>query len=167
MGKRSILVQEFSHLSHEETSGLFSRALFLWLGSLLAVGSRGAIKLRDLFSIHRRLDSDLVFARLQQSIHGSEYLDYVQRSGQEPKTVPLDNQSRKYSLVIATLKAWPWETVKIIFPRLAAVACNLLQPFLVQAVVDNVLAPNSESVRNDGYGLIGAVAITYCAATVM
>ena len=69
--------------------------------------------------------------------------------------------SHKYGLVFATFKAWPWEAAKIIFPRLIVLACSLLQPFLVEAVVDNVLAPDTQSIRNSGYGLIGAIALTY------
>ena len=56
VNKRSILLEAYSKLSKEATSGLLSRGLFLWLSSLLVQGSMKALTLKDLFGIHEKLD---------------------------------------------------------------------------------------------------------------
>ena len=56
VNKRSILLEAYSKLSKEATSGLLSRGLFLWLASLLVQGSKKALTLKDLFGIHEKLD---------------------------------------------------------------------------------------------------------------
>lgn len=71
IGKRSILAEAYSRLSLEETSGLFSRSLFTWLVPLLRAGSRGALKLGDLFTIHQKLNSSAAFQQLQAALKRS------------------------------------------------------------------------------------------------
>lgn len=56
VSKRSILLEAYSKLSKEATSGFFSRGLFLWLASLLVQGSKKALTLNDLFGIHEKLE---------------------------------------------------------------------------------------------------------------
>lgn len=56
VNKRSILLEAYTELSKEATSGLLSRGLFLWLASLLVQGSKKALTLKDLFDIHEKLD---------------------------------------------------------------------------------------------------------------
>ncbi|KAK8144941.1 hypothetical protein G3M48_005104 [Beauveria asiatica] len=138
IGKRPLLLEKHTNISDEETAGLFSRGLFFWLTRLMITGSRQVLNLHTLLSIHQRINSSATFPRLQKALENT-------------------NMSYKYGLVFATFKAWPWEAAKIIFPRLVVLACGLVQPFLVGAVVDNVLAPDTQSIRNSGYGLIGAV----------
>lgn len=41
------------------------------------------------------------------------------------------------------------------------VALSILQPFIVAAVIENTLEKDSPEIRNQGYGLIGAVAFAY------
>ncbi|KAM3456042.1 hypothetical protein MY3296_001911 [Beauveria thailandica] len=147
IGKRPLLLEKHTNISDEETAGLFSRGLFFWLTRLMITGSRQVLNPHTLLSIHQRINSSATFPRLQKALENT-------------------NMSYKYGLVFATFKAWPWEAAKIIFPRLVVLACGLVQPFLVGAVVDNVLAPDTQSIRNSGYGLIGAVALTYFTSAV-
>lgn len=81
-------------------------------------------------------------------------------------TVNVGNTSGRYSLAIASCLAWRIEVVKIAFPRLFLVGLNLIQPFVIQGVLENALAPNNQEARNQGYGLIGSVAIVYAGVAV-
>lgn len=74
IGKRSILAEAYARLSLEETSGLFSRGFFTWLIPLLRAGSRGALKLGDLFVIHQKLNSNAAFEQLQEALKKSKSL---------------------------------------------------------------------------------------------
>ncbi|ATY58924.1 ABC transmembrane type 1 [Cordyceps militaris] len=138
IGKRPLLLEKYANISAEETAGLFSRGLFFWLTRLMITGSRQVLNMHTLLSIHQRINSSATFPQLKKALENTD-------------------MSHKYGLVFATFKAWPLEAAKIIFPRLVVLACSLVQPFLVQAVVDNVLAPDTQPIRNSGYGLIGAV----------
>lgn len=75
VGKRQWLADEYNSISQEETSGFFSRGLFLWLVSLLLSGSRQALKLRDLRGIHQKIGSTSVFPQLKESLKASKWSD--------------------------------------------------------------------------------------------
>jgi hypothetical protein len=140
--KRKMLLGEYKILSSEATSSLPSRGLFLWLEPLLREGSRKALVLKDLMAIHENLDPHKVRLELSAAWRKSY-------------------RQRRHALAFATLRAWKWEFAKIVFPRLVIVLLSILQPFVITAVVENVLAKDSLETRNKGYGLIGAVALTY------
>ncbi|TQV92278.1 ABC multidrug transporter [Cordyceps javanica] len=133
--KRGILLEAYSTLSKEATSGFLSRGLFLWLASLLVEGSKKALTLKDLFDIHEKLD---------------------------PHTLAEDlgGHHRQHGLAIATLWAWRTELVKVAIPRIMLVALNISQPFIIGAIIDNTLARDTPEIRSRGHGLIGAVIIT-------
>lgn len=147
VSKRTFLLAQYANISGEETAGLFSRALFFWLTSLMITGSRQALNLSSLVPIHQKIDSLATFSRLKTVLGNT-------------------NMARKYGLVFATLKAWPWEAAKVIVPRLVVLATRIAQPFVLEAVIDNILAPDTQPVRNSGYGLIGAIALTHFVSTV-
>lgn len=56
--KRNILLEAYSKLSKEATSGIVSRAMFSWLVSLLKDGSKSVLTLNDLLPIHEKLDPE-------------------------------------------------------------------------------------------------------------
>ena len=43
---------------------------------------------------------------------------------------------------------------------------TILQPFVIQSVVDNLLRDYNDQTRTEGFALIGAVALVYAGATV-
>lgn len=147
VNKRSILLEAYAKLSSEATSSLPSRGLFLWLGSLLRAGSNKVLTMKDLLPIHEKLDTRTLHIQLEAAWAKG-------------------NKKGKHSLAVATLRAWTAEFAKIAVPRLLIVALNVLQPFIVTAVVENTLKEDSEEVRNEGYGLIGAVGLAYLGTAV-
>lgn len=148
VNKRSILLDTYSRFSSEATSSLPSRGLFLWLASLLRQGSKKILTLKDLLPIHEKLDPRKLTIELSATWSKSD-------------------QHRRHGLAMATLWAWRGEFAKIALPRLMLVALNLIQPFVIQAVVENNIAPDSPEIRNQGYGLIGAVGLIYLAQAIV
>ncbi|OAR00109.1 hypothetical protein LLEC1_04813 [Akanthomyces lecanii] len=150
VNKRSILLEAYSKLSKEATSGLFSRGLFLWLASLLVQGSKKALTLKDLFGIHEKLDPHKLTQELSEQWNRN-----------------LGNRHRRRGLAIATLWAWKAELLKVAIPRLMIVALNTSQPFIIAAIIDNALARDTPEIRSQGHGLIGAVALSYFATAII
>ncbi|KAH0431618.1 ABC transporter [Colletotrichum camelliae] len=134
--KRKILAGAYRSFSREATSGLLSRGLFWWLRHLLSDGSRRILAVEDLESINEKLRSSKLLKKV-------------------------DHNRQKHALALATLSAWRLELAKIALPRLCLVALSLAQPFLIHQIVETISAPVSQQTWNQGYGLIGAVALVY------
>ncbi len=158
VNKRSILLETYHKLSKEATSGFLSRSLFLWLASLLMQGSKKALTLKDLFGIHEKLDPHKLTQELSKQWKKSKNAPKVATT---IHLTTLGNRRRRYGLAMATLWAWKTELAKIAIPRLIIVALNISQPFIIGAIIDNTLAHNTPEIRNQGHGLIGAVALSY------
>ncbi|KAK6063577.1 Multidrug resistance-associated protein 1-like protein 2 [Seiridium cupressi] len=167
--KRKILAGAYRSLSREATSGLLSRGLFWWLRHLLSDGSRRILAVEDLESINEKLRSSKLSSELQvRWMNKSEnYLSpLAPRLSSSTLTLPhasekVDHNRHKHALALATLSAWRLELAKIALPRLCLVALSLAQPFLIHHIVETISAPISQQTWNQGYGLIGAVALVY------
>ncbi|KAK9425219.1 putative ABC transporter [Seiridium unicorne] len=167
--KRKILAGAYRSLSREATSGLLSRGLFWWLRHLLSDGSRRILAVEDLESINEKLRSSKLSSELQvRWMNKSEnYLSpLAPRLSSSTLTLPhasekVDHNRHKHALALATLSAWRLELAKIALPRLCLVALSLAQPFLIHQIVETISAPVSQQTWNQGYGLIGAVALVY------
>ncbi|KAH6661422.1 ABC transporter [Truncatella angustata] len=167
--KRKILAGAYRSLSREATSGLLSRGLFWWLRHLLSDGSRRILAVEDLESINEKLRSSKLSSELQvRWMNKSEnYLSpLAPKLSSSTLTLPhasekVDHNRHKHALALATLSAWRLELAKIALPRLCLVALSLAQPFLIHQIVETISAPVSQQTWNQGYGLIGAVALVY------
>ncbi|KXH38580.1 ABC transporter [Colletotrichum salicis] len=167
--KREILADAYRSFSREATSGLLSRGLFWWLRHLLSDGSRRILAVEDLESINEKLRSSKLSSKLQvRWMNKSEnYLSpLAPRLSSSTLTLPhaserVDHNRHKHALALATLSAWRLELAKIALPRLCLVALSLAQPFLIHHIVETISAPVSQQTWNQGYGLIGAVALVY------
>lgn len=167
--KRKILAGAYRSLSREATSGLLSRGLFWWLRHLLSDGSRRILAVEDLESINEKLRSSKLSSELQvRWMNKSEnYLSpLAPRLSSSTLTLPhasekVDHNRHKHALALATLSAWRLELAKIALPRLCLVALSLAQPFLIHQIVETISAPVSQQTWNQGYGLIGAVALVH------
>ncbi|KAK1994571.1 ABC transporter [Colletotrichum falcatum] len=144
--KRKILAGAYRGFSREATSGLLSRGLFWWLRHLLSDGSRRILAVEDLESINEKLRSSKLSSELQVRWMNKKKVDH---------------NRHKHALALATLSAWRLELAKIALPRLCLVALSLAQPFLIHQIVETISAPVSQQTWNQGYGLIGAVALVY------
>ncbi|KAL2284670.1 hypothetical protein FJTKL_08762 [Diaporthe vaccinii] len=134
--KKSILLPEYAAgFSSEAHANLISRAFFLWLNPLLYMGFRNVMSAQDLPSIHHKLASEDLAARVQTRWDKC-------------------NQKRNHALVLQVLLAFPKELCLIFVARSLEVALVIAYPFLVQQAITFLETP-SASV-NIGYGLVGA-----------
>ena len=167
--KRKILAGAYRSLSREATSGLLSRGLFWWLRHLLSDGSRRILAVEDLESINEKLRSSKLSSELQvrwMNKSENDLSPLAPRLSSSTLTLPhasekVDHNRHKHALALATLSAWRLELAKIALPRLCLVALSLAQPFLIHQIVETISAPVSQQTWNQGYGLIGAVALVY------
>ncbi|GAW18308.1 hypothetical protein ANO14919_077830 [Xylariales sp. No.14919] len=140
--KRRLLVGGYHEYPPESTSGPFSRGFFLWLNSLLLSGFGKVLSVADLPSISEKLDSLVLAKDLSASWDSC-------------------NQKKRHALAFATVLAFRWEVLLIVFPKLAYVALSLSQPFLIQEAVSFVQNTGAGNNNDVGYGLIGAFALVY------
>lgn len=61
--------------------------------------------------------------------------------------------------MLETSKAFTWELLAPVFPRLVQVALTMCQPLLLNRFIDYLAAPKES--QNIGYGLIGAYGVVY------
>jgi ATP-binding cassette, subfamily C (CFTR/MRP), member 1 len=145
-----IATDEKLPLSTESTSGPFNRGFFIWLTGLLRTGYATLLTVSSLPAIYERLQS----SRL-----GSQYEAEWQRRA-------LRSKIRKYELLLCVIHCLRGEILQVAFPRLAAVALSLSQPFLIREAVAYVRLPSNQDTTNLGYGLIGAFALVFICAAV-
>lgn len=129
--------------SPEESSGFYSLATYFWLRRLFLRGYRKTLVLEDLFALDKAMSADVTAPRLLEKLH------YQRQKG------------RKQALLRALLAAFPWQFLHPIGPRAALVGFRYAQSFLLQALLYNLEHPESRSMDNGGYGLIGACALIY------
>jgi len=152
--KRKILAGAYRSLSREATSGLLSRGLFWWLRHLLSDGSRRVLAVEDLESINEKLGSRKLSSELHARVRWMNKRENASERADH-------NRHHKHALALATLSAWRLELAKIALPRLCLVALSLSQPFLIRQIIETISAPVSQQTWNQGYGLIGAVALVH------
>ncbi len=140
--KRRYLLEKYQSLAVETTSGILSRALFLWMNNLFRRGYSKIIFFDDLGPI----DSDLGSARLHQNLH--DVWTHQDRSVRAP-------------LLRSLWKALRWSILSPVPARLCYAGFQFAQPFLIQRATDYVTRPSDPLEDDIGYGLIGAAACIY------
>lgn len=139
--KQKWLLSAEKYHSAESMSGLFTRAFFTWLNSLLWRGHSASLAGDDLPAVHEKLLSSGLSVRFAD-------------------TWAQSNKTGQNALLWAVIKCLRWEMAAIAFPRLCAVGFSLAQPFLIGEVV-SVLQQTDPFSLYVGYGLIGATAIVF------
>ncbi|EJP64343.1 ABC transporter [Beauveria bassiana ARSEF 2860] len=140
--KRRLLRPKWQDSAPEATSSTYSRALFIWLNSLMVKGFRSSLTVDTLTPI----DGDLLKASEPSSL-----LERWNRA----------DQTNKHALLWTFIMHYKWQILAAVPARLAHAAFTLSQPFLVQRVLDYTNKPPTESDKNTGYGLIAAYALAY------
>ncbi|KAM0524595.1 hypothetical protein ACHAPE_000693 [Trichoderma viride] len=130
-------------LAPEETSGLYSRAVFAWVAPLLRTGFRRLLRPADLFP----LDEEMGVSSL------SERFWWHWRKA-SPST-----QASKHRLVFCCIATLRSALFSVIVPRLALLAFTICQPLVLTRFL-GFLNDESQSV-NVGYGLVGAYGLVY------
>lgn len=127
--------------SPEETSGVFSLAVFSWLNRVFLDGYNKVLAVEDLFPLDSSLDS--------QSLHDgfTKHMDYSKLKGD------------KFGLLKVLVKTLKRPLLLPILPRLALLGFTLCQPFFINTLLDHLSRPYIDA--NVGYGLIAASILIY------
>ncbi|RYP20476.1 hypothetical protein DL765_002775 [Monosporascus sp. GIB2] len=132
-----------SNHSPEETTGLFGLGSFVWLNRLFLTGYKKILTLDDLYP----LDSNMASERLQFKL----------AIGAETFRHP----GQKYGLARALMKALAVPLLLPVGPRIAMIAFQFCQPFLINSILDYLQQSSDDSSRNIGYGLMGATILVH------
>lgn len=128
--------------SPEETSGLYRLGAFAWLNKLFLMGYRRTLTLDDLYPLDKAMASNVLQAKLPNfNLEG-------------PK-------NSKNGLAMATAKTLAVPLLLPVGPRVALIAFQFCQPFLLNSLLSYLQTSPEQSSRNHGYGLIGAAALIY------
>ncbi|KAK1973563.1 LOW QUALITY PROTEIN: ABC transporter [Colletotrichum cereale] len=119
--------------SPEETSGLLSLTTFSWLLSLLTAGYKNVLALPDLFPLDKTLDRTPL-ERMQGNKHGLD---------------------RLLGAIFAVPLLLP------VAPRIALIGLLFCQPLLMEALLNYLHEPATDTTSKRGYGLIGATILIY------
>ncbi|KAF4819093.1 ABC transporter atnG [Colletotrichum siamense] len=138
--KRSLLLPEWRQKTPEETAGVFSRSLLIWLRGILVKGRKTLLAPTDLDPLSEGL--------------GTAHLSCVFGAiwNKQSKRLP------RLSLVL--LKALRWSIMAPVMPRLAQVAFTLCQPLLLREFL-RYLAGEATFVGNTGYAFIITYGLVY------
>ncbi|KAK6853810.1 hypothetical protein PG995_010622 [Apiospora arundinis] len=134
--KQRFLLPEWRHKAPEETAGVFSRTLLIWLRGILAKGRNTLLAPTDLDPLSEGLGT----ADLSRAFWAA----WDKRSGPRPRLAPV------------LLQALRWSIIAPVIPRLVQVAFTLCQPLLLREFL-RYLAGEATFVGDTSY----AFAITY------
>lgn len=133
--KRRILLEPYRDVHPEATSGIYSRAFFWWLNTLMTIGFRRIIRVDDLFPIEDEMSSTILRRRARHKWDQA-------------------NKSRSHALFWSTLNVTRRRLIFCIFPRLCLIAFRYTQPFLLSRTTTFVTSETD--AKSIGWGLTGA-----------
>lgn len=166
--KRDLLRSNWKGESKEATSGIFNRALFLWLNGLLRKGYRTLLTV-DLLT---PLDSELLSASSPSTLRNkwNKGLLATFFSHKDKLSVLTIRSSADTSnddaLLWVFVAHYKWSLLAGVLPRLLFTAFSLSQPLLIKRVLEFVAQRDASGSSETGYKLIGAYAIVYCGLSV-
>lgn len=132
--------------SPEETSGLFSLGVFLWLNRLFLAGYHKLLSIHDLYPLDGAMDP----TRLHEDF--SRHLDLDKMRGD------------KFGLTKVLMRTLMGHLLLPMIPRLAWLGFTIAQPLFIEALL-NYLS-QEELDPNIGYGFIGASFFIYAGIVV-
>lgn len=138
--KRRILLELYRDVHPEATSGIYSRAFFWWLNTLLTIGFRRIIRANDIFPIEDEMSSMVL--RRRACYKWAEA-----------------NKARFHALFWSTLNVTRRQLILCIFPRLCLIAFRYTQPFLLSRTTNFVMSQTD--TKSIGWGLTGAFGIVF------
>lgn len=127
--------------SPEETCGIFSLGVFLWLNKIFIDGYSKVLTIADLYPLDTALRGQMLHERF------TEHMDYSNLEGD------------KFGLLKALVRTLAVPLLLPIPARLALLGFTFSQPFFVQALINHL--SKSQPDANSGYGLIGASMLIY------
>ena len=127
--------------SPEETSGIFSLAIFSWLNKMFLEGYKKVLTMKDLFPLDGSLDGKSLHEKFSKNMDTSKL------------------RGDKYGLAKVLMRTLKVHLLLPIPLRLALVGFTLCQPFFIEKLVEHLSEPKVQA--DIGYGLIGASVLIY------
>ncbi|KAI1207078.1 ABC transporter [Annulohypoxylon truncatum] len=141
--KKNRLKWTLKDLPPESTSGIINRSFLWWVNSVFRSGFSAVLAVEDLYDIDEPLTSKVLFEAISKS--------WASRKIPE----------RRLEYPLAVIRAFWIPLMLTAIPRLFLIAFTFSQPFLISRMLELLSGPDSETSRQQGYGLIGAVALVY------
>ncbi|KAI2791871.1 ABC transporter atnG [Penicillium oxalicum] len=142
--KTSILKRAYQNPPPESATGILGLSFFTWINPLLLLGNK----------------TDLT-VELLPTLDESFCAKGVVPNGLEKTWRKSGNPKSPHSLLWASMKYFAGTFLVGVLPRLLQIGFVFAQPFLVDTTVSWVDAPTTANTKSQGYGLVGAFAITY------
>ncbi|KGO51212.1 ABC transporter, integral membrane type 1 [Penicillium expansum] len=142
--KDSVLKRAYQNPPPETASGVLGLSLFTWINPLLLLGSRTDLTVAQLPALEDPLCATGV---------GPNGLETLWRNGA--------NWDQPHSLLWASMRYYAGPFLLGILPRALQIGFTFAQPFLVETTTSWVDSEDGPNTMRQGYGLIGAFAVTY------
>ncbi|KAL2826233.1 P-loop containing nucleoside triphosphate hydrolase protein [Aspergillus cavernicola] len=146
--KKAILKDKYQCYPPEARAGIANRAFFWWLNRLFITGFSKTLRVEDLYTLDKRLESarlrDLLDARWSK-----------------------ENQTGQASLLGVVFKTFKWSILAVVPPRMCLIGLTFCQPLLLHKAME--LSAENVTVESThvGYGLIGAYVLVYIGMAIM
>ncbi|KAL4758550.1 uncharacterized protein BDW70DRAFT_170256 [Aspergillus foveolatus] len=142
--KRRLARPMYASPAPEDWTGVINRSLFWWINPLLFRGARTSLSVGDLFHLESCMLPDP---------------DGKHRVVGHWENVT--NKDKAGAMVVPIAKAFKWELLAGVFPRLCQSGFIISQPFLVRATVELFVYRDRPDSRSKATLLIGAYALVY------
>lgn len=127
--------------SPEETSSIFSLAVFSWLNKIFLDGYKKILTMKDLYPLDSAFNSESLHEQFSRKV------DYCKLKGD------------KYGLVKVLVRTLRVPLLLPVPPRLALLGFVISQPFFIESLLNHLSQPVGDA--NVGYGFIGASILIY------
>lgn len=150
--KGKFLPPEWRSRSPEETAGVFSRSLLIWLRGILAKGRRTLLSPTDLDPLREGLGT----ARLSRSFQAIWQGNYNKGRDNARSATGVPSPS----LLLVLMRTMKWSMLAPVIPRLVQTAFTLCQPLLLREFL-RYLDGHRTFVGSTGYGFIILYGLVY------
>lgn len=141
--KRNRLKWSLRDLPPETTSGIVNRSFLWWVNSVFRSGFSAVLAVDDLYDIDKPLSSKVLFKAISTSW--------------DSRHIP----ERRLEYPLAIIRAFWVPLLLTAILRFFLIGFTFSQPFLISRTLEILSGQDSETSRQRGYGLIGAVALVY------
>ncbi|KAH8760347.1 ABC transporter type 1, transmembrane domain-containing protein [Diaporthe sp. PMI_573] len=150
--KGRFLPPEWTSRSPEETAGVLSRSLLIWLRGILAKGRRTLLSPTDLDPLREGLGT----ARLSRSFQAI----WQRKDNQEHDGASSATSHPSPNLLWVLMRTLKWSMLAPVIPRLVQTAFTLCQPLLLREFL-RYLDGHQTFVGSTGYGFIIVYGLVY------
>ncbi|KAJ6134374.1 ABC transporter integral membrane type 1 [Penicillium sp. IBT 18751x] len=160
--KTSILKTAYRNPPPETATGVLGLSFFTWINPLLLLGSRTDLTVAQLPELEDAFCAKGLGPNgLETLWRKGEFVACIRRVTFANHSLLGSNWDQPHSLLWASMRYYAVPFLLGILPRALQIGFTFAQPFLVDATITWVDGPDESYTMSQGYGLIGAFALTY------